>query len=192
MPNELADSIAATLATARRERSLSANALAERSGVSRAMIGKIERGEAQPTAVLLSRLAAALGLSLSELVTRAEGGARPQLARAADQPVWTDPGSGYTRRLVSPGAGGALELIEVDLPPGARVTYPAASYAGTEHQIWVRAGRLDFHEGETVHRLRAGDCLRLGPPASGAYHNPTGRPCRYVVALVRLGRGASG
>ena len=46
---------------ARQARDLSASALAERSGVSRAMIGKIERGEAQPTAALLGRLPARSG-----------------------------------------------------------------------------------------------------------------------------------
>jgi transcriptional regulator with XRE-family HTH domain len=52
------------------------------------MIGKIERGEAQPTAALLGRLSAALGLTLSELVARAEGD-EERLVRAADQPTWT-------------------------------------------------------------------------------------------------------
>jgi transcriptional regulator with XRE-family HTH domain len=63
----------------------------------RAMIGKIERGEVQPTAALLGRLSAALGMTLSELVARAEGDDR-RLVRAADQPTWTDPGTGYRGR----------------------------------------------------------------------------------------------
>ena len=45
----LADAVQA----ARRAQGLSTSALAERSGVSRAMIAKIERAEAQPTAALL-------------------------------------------------------------------------------------------------------------------------------------------
>ena len=68
----LSASLAATVQSARVAQDLSVNALAERSGVSRAMIGKIERGEAQPTAVLLGRLSGALGMTLSELVARAE------------------------------------------------------------------------------------------------------------------------
>ena len=53
--DELSRSLAATVQQARVAQDLSVNALAERSGVSRAMIGKIERGEAQPTAVLLGK-----------------------------------------------------------------------------------------------------------------------------------------
>jgi transcriptional regulator with XRE-family HTH domain len=49
--------------------------LAAASGVSRAMISKIERGESSPTAVVLGKLSAALELSVSELLGPGETGA---------------------------------------------------------------------------------------------------------------------
>jgi transcriptional regulator with XRE-family HTH domain len=183
MPDQLSASLATTLHEARRARGLSVTALAERSGVSRAMIGKIERGAAQPTAVLLGRLSGALGITLSELVARAEGdGGR--LVRRDDQPTWTDPATGYLRRAVSP-AGAPLELVEVSLPAGSQISFPADSYAFVHHVIWMLEGRLRFREGNVEHDLEPGDCLRLGPPAPGSYVNPTDKPCRYVVALAR-------
>ena len=66
--------------------------LAERSGVSKAMISKIEREEVSPTAAILARLAAAFELTLATLLLRAEGG--PRLSRAVTQPVWRDPATG--------------------------------------------------------------------------------------------------
>jgi transcriptional regulator with XRE-family HTH domain len=184
MIDSLSESLAATLQAARVARELSVNALAERSGVSRAMIGKIERGEAQPTAVLLGRLSGALGMTLSELVARAESDGQ-RLARAADQPTWTDPATGYHRRAVSPSTGGPLELIEVELPAGAEVSFPADTYVFVHHQIWVLEGRLRFREGEVEHDLSTGDCLQLGPAVPCTYINPTRKPCRYLVALAR-------
>jgi transcriptional regulator with XRE-family HTH domain len=181
----LTASLAATLAAARRARGLSAVALAERSGVSRAMIGKIERGGAQPTAALLGRLSGALGITLSDLVARAEGGGPRRLLRRDDQPTWTDPATGYVRRAVSPPGGGPTELVEVVLPPGAEVGYPAESYSFVSHLIWVLEGRLRFREGDVLHDLVAGDCLQLGPPQPCAYVNATTAPCRYVVVLTR-------
>ena len=184
MPDPLSRSLASTLQAARRARDLSAGALAERSGVSRAMIAKIERDEAQPTAVLLGRLCGALGMTLSELVARAEGeGAR--LARAGAQPVWTDPDTGYRRRAVSPASGGPLEIVDVELPGGASVAYPADTYAFAHHQIWVLEGELTFREGDDEHLLGPGDCLALGAPQPCAYVNASERPCRYLVALTR-------
>ena len=73
---------------------ISANDLAERSGVSRAMVSKIERLEVSPTAVLLGRLCNALGITLSSLIASAESKAGQPVARAAEQPVWRDPGTG--------------------------------------------------------------------------------------------------
>ena len=184
MSDPLSVSIAATLHAARLAGELTVTVLAERSGVSRAMIAKIERGEAQPTAALLGRLSAALGLTLSELVARAEGDDR-RLVRAADQPTWVDPATGYRRRAVSPATGGPLELVEVELPAGTEIAFPADVYAFIHQQIWMLDGRLVFREGEVEHQLDAGDCLQLGPPSACAFVNPTGRTCRYLVALTK-------
>lgn len=180
----LSQRLAATVRSARQSQSLSVALLAERAGVSRAMVGKIERGEVQPTAALLARLSGALGMTLSELVARAEGD-DSRLVRAADQPVWTDPESGYRRRAVSPAGGAPLELVEVELPAGATVPMPADSYTFIHQQIWVLDGALLFREGDVEHRLDAGDCLQLGPPAPCAFVNETDRPCRYLVALTK-------
>lgn len=163
---------------------MSVAALAEQSGVSRAMIGKIERGEVQPTAALLARLSGTLGLTLSELIARAEGDHR-RLSRAAEQEVWVDPDTGYRRRAISPPAGGPLELVEVELPPAARVPMAADTYAFIHQQIWVLDGRLSFLEGDDVHELDAGDCLQLGDPAPCVFVNATREPCRYLVAIAK-------
>ena len=52
--------IGARIRIERESRSWSLSDLAERAGVSRAMIHKIERGESSPTAALLARLSGAL------------------------------------------------------------------------------------------------------------------------------------
>src|SRR5450631_3292197 len=87
--------------------------LAGRSGVSRAMISKIERGEASPTAVLLGRLSAAFGLTMSQLFappTPQDTPYEARLARAPQQPVWQDPETGFVRRSLTPQGPGPLEL----------------------------------------------------------------------------------
>ncbi len=163
--------------------------LAAASGVSRAMISKVERAEASPTAALLGRLSGALHLTVSTLLARAESDAGPsRIARAEAQPLWTDPATRYRRRAVSP-PGAEPELVEVLLPPGARVTYPAASFAFLRGQVtWVLEGRLAIEEGAEEALLHAGDSLAfdLDTPKGHAFRNPSkSKPCRYLVVLSR-------
>lgn len=176
--------ISARVRIERESRGWSLAELADRSGVSKAMISKIERGEASPTATILGKLSGAFGLQLSMLLALAEQ-AGERLSRHDDQPVWQDPETGYTRRAVSPRNGGMIELIEVTLPGNARVSYPSSAFTFQHQQIWVREGTLVFEEGELVHTLAPGDCLQLGAPAPCTFMNPGKTPCVYVVALVR-------
>ncbi|WP_249680582.1 helix-turn-helix domain-containing protein [Roseococcus pinisoli] len=175
----------------RREREARGWAIAElasASGVSRAMISKVERGEASPTATLLGRLSGAFGLTVSALLARAESdGGAGRVMRAAEQEVWTDPETGYRRRQLTP-PGADPELVHVEMPAGGRVGYPAASYAFMRgHSVWLISGGLVIREGDGETVLSAGDCLSfdLATPQDREYVNPTSAPCRYVVTLAR-------
>jgi transcriptional regulator with XRE-family HTH domain len=178
-----AEAIAIRLKAEREAREWSLAELAERAGVSKAMISKIERKEASPTATVLGRLSGAFGLPLSVLLALAEREEERSSAYER-QPVWTDPETGYTRRAVSP-PNAPIELLEVTLPPGVRVPYPASAFAFQHQQIWVLEGLLDFQEGPVLHHLRQGDCLMLGPPADCVFFNAGKEPARYLVALTR-------
>jgi len=176
--------IARRLRLERDSRSWSLADLADRSGVSKAMISKIERGEVSPTAVILVRLAAAFDLTLAGLMLRAEGHGE-RLIRDAEQPVWRDPGTGYLRKQVFNRPDHPLEIIRVELPPGQRVVLPASSYAHIRQALWLQAGSLVLIEAGERHELNAGDCLGFGPPSEVTFANETAAPCIYVVVLAR-------
>ena len=178
--------LAARLRQERESRGWTLADLAARSGVSRAMVSKIERGEASPTATLLGRLSAAFGLTLSQLFTRMEDQPGGQLARAGDQPVWRDPESGFLRRSLSPPGPSPLELVWGELPPGAEIAYPAASYAFiADQQLTVIGGELTIVQDGTAYALAAGDCLRFAARDT-VFRNPGAARCRYVVAVLRM------
>jgi len=158
--------------------------LAERASVSKATISKIERAEMSPTAVTLVRLAGAFDLTLAGLLLRAEG-ERERLSRAVDQPVWRDPDTGYRRRQIFSRPDHPVEVVQIELPAGQRVAFPASSYAHIRQVVWVQAGALVILEGGARHELGAGDCLGFGPPSEVTLANETAAPCRYLVALAR-------
>lgn len=176
--------IAARIRGERTARRWSLDDLAERSQVSKAMISKIERAEASPTASLLGRLSGAYGITLSALLAESEAPRRGPV-RCADQPVWRDPATGYIRRQVSASANIPVELTEVDLPAGASVAFPASSYAFISQVIWVLAGRLTFVEEEDAHDIGPGDSFELGSPVDRTFRNDSDAPCRYLVVVLR-------
>jgi transcriptional regulator with XRE-family HTH domain len=182
--------VASRVNTLRSESGLSLEALAEKSGVSKSMISLIERAETSATAVVLDRIAAALGCSLTVFFEHDETPLNPLSKRSA-QSTWRDPESGYVRRMLSPPYfDSPIDLIEVSFPAGARVAYAATHGRDLHQQIWMISGAMNIDVGEESFSLAAGDCLatKVGKPI--VYTNPHQKEARYLVALTAL-RGAS-
>jgi len=179
--------LAARVRDLRKARSLTLEQLADQSGVSRSMISLIERQETSPTAAVLNKLADALGVSLPALFAADAAHADPQpLSRRADQPVWTDPASGYVRRHLSPaGVDSPIELVEVVFPAGETVVFDnPVRKRGIHQQLWVLEGAMDITLGAQTWHTAAGDCLAMELGARISFHNPTSEPARYVLALA--------
>ena len=177
--------IAHRVHTLRQQRGLSLEALAQRCNVSKSMISLIERGESSPTAVVLDRLAAGLGVALATLFDDDAAPASP-LSRRDAQLQWRDPASGYVRRNLSPpNHPSPLQLVAVELPPGARVMYDSVARATELHQqVVVLDGVVEATAGDQVVRLQAGDCLAMRLDRNNGYHNPGRKTARYIVAIA--------
>ena len=79
--SELVDQFARVLRQSREERGWSQEQLAERADLNRSYIGEIERGHAIPSLATVGKLAVALELNLSALITRCE---QPKTAIATE------------------------------------------------------------------------------------------------------------
>ena len=178
--------IAAGIKQRRETLALTVNDLALKSGVSRAMISKIERVEASPTAALLGRLCNALGITLSSLIASAESSPSLPLSRGKTQLTWRDPETGLRRTMVSPvNTGGRVEIVQLELPPNASVGYEQQQVTHYEQHIVVLEGMLSVTtEGQEI-QLDAGDCLfrHVGP--AHRFTNATRRVCRYLIVICR-------
>src|SRR5271165_401548 len=72
MPEAINSALLRMLADARKQQGVSMEALGERAGLDRSYVGRLERGERKPTVVAAIALSNALGLSLADLLLRAE------------------------------------------------------------------------------------------------------------------------
>ena len=182
--------LAQRIARERARRGWSLLDVAERSGVSRSMLSKIEREEASPTTTVLVRIAIAFGITLSELLAEPTS-QDSRFARAADQRIWTDPRTGYRRRQIYLSTVIPLELAESELPARTSLAVPASSYETIRQIVWVLEGTLTIKEGERRTTLERGDRLEFGPPSDVVLENDSDQPCRYAVAFLRMTNGLS-
>lgn len=185
----LNDRIARRVRDLRAAQGKSLEALATHCGVSRSMLSLIERGESSPTAVVLEKLAAGLGVPLASLFDAPEPAAEP-VSRLADQASWRDPHSGYVRRNVSPsGIASQTQIVDVIFPPKARVTYESAARLPLVHQqVWVLEGTMEVTHGQQTYTLHAGDCLAMALDQPNGFHNPGSTDARYAVVLTTTSR----
>lgn len=180
--------IAARVRELRASRQLSLDTLARKSEVSRSMISLIERGESSPTAVVLEKVAAGLGVTLGSLFNEPASSSLENvpLARRADQSEWKDPASGYIRRNVSPpGVYQPMQIVDVQFPAGERVAFETvARTVPVYQQVWMLEGSMEVTTGRQVHLLHKGDCLAMQLDSPTVFHNPTRKAARYAVVIA--------
>lgn len=181
LPDAMELRLAQRLAALRTERSLSLDELAVASGISRATLSRLERGETSPTASLLGKLCAVYRISMSRLIAGIEQESASLIPRAA-QPVWVDPESGFHRRIVSPSSRDFnMEMAEGTLPAGAVVSYDAPIVQGMELHLWVLDGILDLTIDGAIFRLNPGDCLRTHMRGPARFVCPGPTAARYAI-----------
>jgi transcriptional regulator with XRE-family HTH domain len=177
--------LATRLAALRQEHGWSLDVLAEHSGISRATLSRIERGDTSPSASLLGRLCTAYGRTMSRLLAEVETDP-PSVIRRDDQLIWVDPETGFRRRGVSPPAHGfSGELVGGELPVGAVIAYDAPLVSGMEQHVWMLSGLLDLTVDGVTHRLSRGDCLRFRLFGPTRFSCPGPHVASYVIAIVQ-------
>ncbi|MBI5502452.1 MAG: helix-turn-helix transcriptional regulator [Deltaproteobacteria bacterium] len=164
---------------------LSLQDLAQRSGVSRAMLSQIETLKTNPTIAVLWKIAAGLGVPFAELLG---GAAAPpvRLERAADaRYLFSGDRRLRSRPLLAGVPGHSVELYELRLEPGG-VEEAAAHPAGSFEQIIVTAGRLRLGVGAESWVLGAGDAL-LFPADHPHRYETVGRRAFVGLSLILYG-----
>ncbi len=176
--------LAERLKDLRRAHGWSLDQLAEQSGVSRATLSRLEKGDVSPTTENLGRLCGAYGLPMSRLMMMVEDGFSPKVPRAS-QIEWRDPQTEYTRRSVSPPAAGLSgEVLECRLPAGTTIEYDNPPSPGQEHHLILLDGSLTLTTDGVSHQLADGDCLRYHLSGSTRFETGPEHAAHYMLVLI--------
>ena len=178
-------------------RGLTLDGLAERSGVSRAMLSEIERGAKNPTIRVVAQVAEGLGCTVSQLLGEPPppvgGAGELAVVRAGERPTLLDPASGVTRAQLAPALlRRGLEVLWYELPPGRATGEFPPHRPGVEEHLTLVRGTLDCRIGDRRLALAAGDALWFRADVPHAFRNPGDEPCAYLLLIdsPRPGRDA--
>ncbi|WP_047865579.1 helix-turn-helix domain-containing protein [Rubrobacter aplysinae] len=167
----------------RREAGLTLDGLAERAGVSRAMLSKLERGEKNPTLVVAARVAEGLGVTLTRLIETEERGAVVVIPRGGRR-VMRDPQTGFERQAISPStAGSGVELVYNVIPVGSTSGEFPPHRKGVEEHVVVERGRLRAVLGGEEHVLEAGDAVYFEADVPHRFDNAGEGECGYYLVI---------
>jgi transcriptional regulator with XRE-family HTH domain len=167
---DLAPVVGVNLRRLRTRRGLSLERLAQLSGVSRAMLGQIELGQSAPTINVLWKIARALEVTFSALISaRTQSGAL--VLRAAESKILTSKDRSFSSRALFPfDEPRRVEFYELKLSAGA-VEDADAHPPGTSENLVVVAGTVEIDVAGDTHRLDTGDSILFEADTPHAYRN---------------------
>lgn len=144
----------------RKEEGLTLDALAERSGVSKAMLSQIESDKVNPTVLTIWKIARGLEVELDAILKGSWEPARKfSVTRAEDAAVLDTAENGPHIRVYSPLAMAEdLEIYQLTFDPGSELV-SGAHAPRTEEYLTVLEGRVRVEAGERAADLGPGDFI---------------------------------
>lgn len=173
------DVIGEQLKKIRTGRALTLEEAAKLTGVSKPMLGQIERGQSMPTITTLWKIATGLKVPLSSFLE--EPRADFAVADVSDEAVkkaviCEDQGRMRAYPLFAYDPVRSVEIFQIDFDAGC--SHASEKHSdGVEEYLLVTAGRLQLVLGGREVVLGEGQAVRFRADASHTYRNPFDRPC---------------
>ncbi|WP_336668902.1 helix-turn-helix domain-containing protein [Enterobacter asburiae] len=171
----------------RKEKKLSLDELSRRASVSKGMLVEIEKGAANPSIAILCKLAAALGISVADIVNVSSEPLVHVIGEAAIPVLWQGAQGGRARLLAGTAGPDMIELWQWEMQPGERFTSPGHP-AGTCELLHVNEGVLTLTVDETVTQVNAGASAVAKTEAAHGYANEGDTVLRFTMTVAEFHR----
>jgi transcriptional regulator with XRE-family HTH domain len=180
----LAAMVAARLFDLRKAQGLSFDALSQKAGVAKGTLVQIEQQRGNPSISTLCRLAAALDVSVADLVAPTEETMRAVtlLGRDNARQLWTGPYGGTAMLLAGTQGPDMLEIWAWVLMPSE--SFEAAVHrAGTRELIHVTEGTLALTVDGATHLVAAGGAAIALTDRPHSYANAGKEPLCFTMTV---------
>lgn len=169
--NNLNEKISNTLKNLRQERGWSLDITSQKTGVSKAMLGQIERGESNPTIAILWKIASGFDVSFSSFVEDLEAGSAEIFHRKGSlQQMNPDDDKILIQPLFTYDESLKFEVFIIELLPGCEHLSPPHQKGVIEHII-VSRGEMEVFANNMWHKVKENEGLRFNADQPHGYRN---------------------
>lgn len=167
--DQITKNIGENLKRIRQERGISLEKTAELTGVSKAMLGQIERGDSNPTVTTLWKIANGLRMSFSSLIHQ-EQPSVTLIKKEEVEPLKGDGGRYNVYPFIPFDPEKQFEVYFMTLEPGA-AHESEPHHTGVEEYIFVNDGTLDVEVNGNLYTVQTDDAIRFDGDRHHTYRN---------------------
>ena len=162
-------------------RRLTLREVADAAGVSESFVSQLERGRSSASVATLQRLAAALGIEISDLFAD-ERPSGPRILRQQERQLleWGHLGR---KALLTPKPFHSLEVLAAEFEPGGSTGDEPYTHGDSEELLLVIEGLVHVQLGTEVYELRAGDSVHYRSSTPHRVRNPSGDAAEVLFVI---------
>ncbi len=173
--------IAGNLKRLRKDKDLTLDDVAELTGVSKSMLGQIERGESIPSVATLWKISTGLKISFTSLMT--EDNQQVEIIDNTSVTPLTNDSDAFKLYPVFPFEPGRnFEILHIEMQPGAE-SASLPHEAGTEEFVLVYDGQMTLQVGEKTYVINKGQSIRYKADQKHAYENHGDGPVSLCMVI---------
>ena len=173
--------IANNLKEIRKNRKLSLDKLSNLTGVSKSMLGQIERGKSNPTIQTVWKIAKGLKISLTSLIVPKESDTL--IVREEHiSPIVADEGKFKIYPVFSFDHRKRFEILSIEIHSGSS-SMSEPHEKGTEEYITVYEGELTIKIGKEEYIIKSGDSIKYFADQEHSYHNLTNKITKMSMVI---------
>ncbi|MDR3576944.1 MAG: XRE family transcriptional regulator [Anaerolineaceae bacterium] len=178
---DLTQLVALNLKKIREDKKLSLDKLSELTGVSKSMLGQIERGDSSPTIATVWKIANGLKVSFTSLLETPQSDTT-LLHQADITPLLEDGGKYRLYPFFPIEEGRRFEVYTIEIDPGGQLSAEAHPQ-GTQEFITLFTGQLTVRVDQQEYRLAHGDSIRFRADRPHAYQNSAATLVKFSLVI---------